>query len=83
MHFVTIEAIMRRFTSHGRADQMSSSLLRYSPTSAWLITTTCVGSISRHYCVVFMHMPKPRGISEIENTTTPILLGVFSVILAR
>ena len=63
--------------------QMSSSLLRYSPTSAWLMTTTCVGSTSLHYCVVFMHIPKPRGMSEMLNTTTPMLAGVFSVILAR
>ncbi len=30
-----------------------------------------------------MHTPNPNGISVIENTTTPVFTGVFSVILAK
>jgi len=52
-----------------------------SPTSAWWRTTMPLGSILLHSAVDLAVTPKPRGTSDMENRTTPVLLGVLSVIL--
>lgn len=50
-----------------------SSSLRYSPMSACLKVTTPVGSRRLASAVDLAETPKPRGVSFIESTTTPLL----------
>lgn len=50
----------------------SSSILKYSPTSLWLITVMAVCSMSLAYNVVLVAIPNPKGVSFIEYTTTPL-----------
>lgn len=55
----------------------------YSPTSAWCSTTMPLGSMLLHSAVDLAVTPKPRGTSDMEKMTTPVLLGVLSVILPK
>ena len=57
-----------------------SSILRYSPISAWLKTTTAVNSRSLSNNVFLAVTPNPKGVSVDEKTMTPAYYGMFSVI---
>jgi hypothetical protein len=60
--------------------QSSSSILKYPPISAWCSTTIALGSNFLQSCVLLAATPKPRGTSDMENTTTPSPGAIFSVI---